>query len=331
MKKRLLTGIVLLLFHTAVFALPSLPTAKVTLKVIDEKGDAIEGAKAGLIFYIGKQRSSTRVASDSGLTDSNGLFSGGGESPQHVRYSVNKIGYYHTNGEIRMKSISSSLFSKQWQPWNPTIEVILKKIENPIAMYAYNMDNLTKTLPELPVLNRFIGYDLIARDWVIPHGLGTHRDFLFKLEKHYVNDYKNYSITFTVAFENEGDGVQSYYAPIRGGSSLRMPHHAPATGYKSKLVINRARTTAEILSGKSREDQNYYFRVRTERDDKGNVTSALYGKIYGSIGSVGVLDDTGKVRFNYYLNPTPNDTNIEFDPDSNLFKDLSVNERVSKP
>lgn len=70
-----------------------------------------------------------------------------------------------------------------------------------------------------------------------------------------------YNVTFSIAFENEGDGLQSYYVHIRGGSGLRMPHHAPASGYESELIINKQRTATEMLSGQSREDQNYFFRV----------------------------------------------------------------------
>jgi hypothetical protein len=52
----------------------------------------------------------------------------------------------------------------------------------------------------------------------------------------------------------------------------------------------------------------------------GTVKSALYGKIYGDF-----------MQFRYYLNPTPNDRNIEFDPKQNLLKNLSQLEQVSAP
>lgn len=35
--------------------------------------------------------------------------------------------------------------------------------------------------------------------------------------------------------------------------------------------------------------------------------------------------------FTYYLNPTPNDRNIEFDPKRNLFTNLSSSEEVRDP
>jgi len=58
--------------------------------------------------------------------------------------------------------------------------------------------------------------------------------------------------------------------------------------------------------------------MRTVLDEKGNIISASYGKIYGPI-EYGELDnDRGGVRFIYYLNPTDSDRNIEFDPSRNL-------------
>jgi hypothetical protein len=54
---------------------------------------------------------------------------------------------------------------------------------------------------------------------------------------------------------------------------------------------------------------NYFFRVRTVMDEKGDVKSAFYGKIYGDF-----------LQFTYYLNPTPNSLNMEFDTHQNLLK-----------
>jgi hypothetical protein len=68
------------------------------------------------------------------------------------------------------------------------------------------------------------------------------------------------------------------------------------------------------------ENRNYFFRVRTMLDDKGNVKSALYGKIYGDF-----------MQFSYYLNPTPNSRNVEFDPKQNLMKNLKPLEGVEAP
>jgi hypothetical protein len=55
-------------------------------------------------------------------------------------------------------------------------------------------------------------------------------------------------------------------------------------------------------------------------DATGKIISANYGKIYGDF-----------MNFSYYLNPTPNDRNVEFDPKRNLFTKLKTEEQVMAP
>ena len=50
------------------------------------------------------------------------------------------------------------------------------------------------------------------------------------------------------------------------------------------------------------------------------MKSANYGKIYGEF-----------MNFTYYLNPTPNDPNMEFDPMRNLLTGLKDSEKVPTP
>lgn len=310
------------------------PTVKITLKVVDENNRPIEGAGAGLTFVLPGKGLSTKTEGDRGITDSDGLFTGSGESPQYVDYGANKAGYYGTGGKIRMKKITGILGFRRWEPWNPVIDIVLKKKINPIPMYAHRMDSVqSEYLPEIPVLDRFVGYDLIERDWVVPYGLGTHKDFLFKLEIHRFVNMFEHNLTLTLRFSNEDDGIQSYFDKPNEGSVLRSPHNAPSKGYESEIVVNRNRTRTKRFNVRDREDQNYIFRIRTKLDDKGQVESALYGKIYGNVrlDNVNLKDKTGTVRFNYYLNPKQNDTNIEFDIEKNLFKDLRANEEVTVP
>ena len=120
--------------------------------------------------------------------------------------------------------------------------------------------------------------------------------------------------TLYLTFSNEGDGIQKYEAHPIWGSQLRLPHNAPLDGYGIRLVQRQARTDDRIIHNNFPENRNYYFRVRTEINDKGEIGSALYGKIYGNIKfspiSIGML---------YYLNPDPNDRNLESDYKKNLF------------
>ncbi len=81
----------------------------------------------------------------------------------------------------------------------------------------------------------------------------------------------------------------------------------------------------------AKKEQNYFFRVRTVIDEKGAVKSSLYGKIHGDFVIDPINSKTMIIIFTYYLNPTPNSRNIEFDPKQNLLKDLKSDERVDAP
>ncbi|HEY5747868.1 MAG TPA: hypothetical protein VIU12_17465, partial [Chryseolinea sp.] len=210
----------------------------------------------------------------------------------------------------------------RWEPWNPTVEMVLKPIVNPIPMYARRVDTI-----DIPTVGQPVGFDLIVSDWVNPYGKGKTSDFIFLLDKDYTSINLPFQVTLTIRFANEDDGIQSVIAPINVGSELRLPRYAPEEGYQPVLVKSSSRKAPNApIQQDYRDDQNYFFRVRTVKKD-GKIESAHYGKIERDIEFWG----NEKVRFIYYLNPTPNDRNMEFDPKRNLFTELTHGERVTAP
>lgn len=172
----------------------------------------------------------------------------------------------------------------------------------------------------IPEFNKPLGFDLIIGDWVAPYGSGLNTDIIFtgRLDKRAANDS---DYTLTVSFPRVGDGIQEFTIPeSEKGSELRSPHEAPAEGYKAEWVQTKTRRPGKQLQTNWDMNRNYFFRVRTKLDDKGNVVSARYGKIYGDF-----------MTFSYYLNPTPNSRNIEFAPTQNLIHSLKFDESVSAP
>lgn len=342
MKIKLFGFILLFLFSQITYALPS---AKITIKVIDEQGIPVANANAGMGFMTPKGRGKgwgTNSSRASGVTDSDGYFTGEGETQPRVSYSANKAGYYGVGGKFNnFTSVSGFIGFRKYQPWNPTVELVLKKIINPIAMYAVNRGAPRKgELPVIPVIGRFVGYDLMVNDWVVPHGLGTHRDFLFKLNIDRGVSYRDHDVTLTLKFSNAGDGLIKYTPDTsKGRSALRLPHHAPVSGYIDELIQEYKSKPDEIeigVSGNPDFETNYFFRVRTELDDNGNVIGGLYGKIHGQIKLSRFIAKTGgspkpNINFNYYLNPNNNDTNIEYDPEKNLFKGVPHRLKVTNP
>ena len=286
------------------------PEARLTIKVLDEESKAVEAADVGIGFqvmskrYFGNEEIEIR-----GVTDAEGKFSGSARVDGNLGFTVRKAGYYETTGRYDFKKP----VAEKWQPSNPTVEVVLKKVGTPIAMYARKVDLA------MPAFDVPIGFDLMIGDWVDPRGKGKTPDLVFTahLQQRSKSDY-DYELVVT--FSNAKDGLQPFDAPQFYGSKMRSPRFAPQNGYlpEWKQVRKRAPGTSEISNVS--QSQNYMYRVRTVVDKDGNVVSALYGKIYGDF-----------LRFTYYLNPLPNDRNMEFDPKQNLYANLSDLEKPTAP
>lgn len=100
MKLNRLLLILLFLVNTTAQALP---TAKITVRVIDENGAPLEGVEVGIGFMspVGKGEGwgseSSGVVS---LTDSDGLFIGEGATQPYVSFGAGKKDYYGSGGEF---------------------------------------------------------------------------------------------------------------------------------------------------------------------------------------------------------------------------------------
>jgi len=298
--KRFITLMLLLLATNCVFAQSNVDEHqwKATLKVVDEAGSPVAGAGVKVGYYT--NNTSVDIT---GTTDANGIFVASHTTStfNYIEYGlafvVEKDGYYETrlNCELGIPYDSTK--------WNPTVSLLLKRVGKPIAMYAkkYVMGL------NLPEYNKQIGYDFMIGDLVGPYGKGINSDIFFT--ENHADEKSGY--TFTIGFPKEGDGIQEFILPDREmGSGLRSPHEAPVDGYQPKHEQTQMPNPNRI----------YLFRVRTAKDHAGNIVSAHYGKIYGDF-----------MQFTYYLNPTPNDRNIEFDPKQNLLGGLQSFEGVNAP
>lgn len=218
---------------------------------------------------------------------------------------------------------------------------MLKPIRNPIPMIARN--NLRIRTPEFGVK---YGYDLKLGQALPPFGNGEIADIEFTLSGRRIAnaDPELEAIDFEmeVVCPNEEDGFIEFIVEdtreFSRGSRLPSSHEAPADGYVPEI----RRTAATGPGGKigelivHREKDNgkcYYFRVRTERDSKGKIVSAHYGKMYGPLEirpaltryGHDITKGNGGFYINYlYFNPTPSDRNVEFDPDKNIAPEQRV-------
>lgn len=276
----------------------------VTLKALDETGQPVAGADVWVAFSTASPEGKPVDQRITGLTDTNGVF-----ATDHTDRSVQLAFHAEKAGYYPVSIVHYLGFSPEKDDvnWNAAPILTLKRVLRPIPMYAKFITR------DPPVTNKPVGYDLTTGDWVPPYGKGQMTDIVFLKEfsQHSRNDY-DYKLT--VSFPKQGDGLQEFSVPVeQRKSGLRSPHEAPESDYEPEITRVNISHPPERVKWDYDENRNYFFRVRTVLDERGNVKSGLYGKIYGDF-----------MQFCYYLNPTPNDRNIEFDPKRNLLSGQNV-------
>lgn len=299
---------------------------QITCKVVDESGKPMPNVNVGASYMqstslvptantISEKQVNLFTEKDGQLVINSSMVCN-----NYVYCGIKPVtGYYSCDPkEYRFEHVENG----KWQPWNPTAEFVLKPIGVRVPMYAKKEWSLA-----VPEDNKSIGYDLELGDWVAPYGKGITSDFIFTLERKFTSITQAFDATLTLTFHNDGDGIQSVMSDS-SGSALRIPRTAPEDGYEPKLTkrIYRETDTKPIVTD-TQSNQNYFFRVRTKKNDDGKIISALYGKIEGDI----EFWPNGKIRFQYYLNSKLNSRAMEFDPRQNLFKNLPPLERAIAP
>ena len=247
-----------------------------------------------------------------GITDNNGIFKTQGKTIKLISYRINEPGYYNSYGEYTFDRVVGG----EWQPWNPEIKVYLRKIENPVPMYARRFSGI------LPAIGKDIGLDLIAHDWVKPYGEGSQSDITFNLKRRYVDD-GNFRIDVQVKFsKNNSDGYISYPLDMYSGSQFKLPRFAPEEVYKKSFDRFQLRLPGKEIEDDRKNDIGYIFRVRSS-----SPGTVMYGKIQGDVNISAIKNNTVSIGFAYYLNPD-HSRNLEYDPKRNLFTDIKHYEPI---
>jgi hypothetical protein len=296
------------------------PVAHVVVAVRDEDGSAVTNVEVGVGTYVRRipGLGSSATAQVGARTDTNGyarLTIPSRRGDLYLRMRPTEGFYYDRGIELRM----TNAVVGRWQPWGQTNVLVVRRIVNPIPMYAMRFGG------NVPVNGKPVGFDLMKGDWVEPYGRGSVPDFVFHAEwtSFGRNEHRHlrFDAKINLTFSNEGDGVFEVRIPRHSsprGSVYRMPRRSPADGFTPRLSWVEYEND-EGHSALEPEDLNYFIRVRTQRDATGNIVSGHYGKIHGPI-QFWVNDGGATFQMTYYLNPTPNDLNTEFEPKRNLLK-----------
>ena len=317
------------LLCVSVFAVVSLegcvaavnPSKPIEIKVVDEDGHPVESVTVTYIFNGVTVNDNVHKRAK---TNQEGIVEESGPSYFGAYIQITKDGYYKST----IDRVRDDRDAEKW-----SLEVVLREIRSPVAMFA------KKVRSYVPAENVRVGYDLTMGDWISPYGNGTVSHMYFTYSGTF-EDYSSYEGQLQLSFSNAGDGLIEIVDPYRELSSLKLPHEAPSRGYReTKYWTMKASKQQSADIDSYNGELSYYFRVNTTLDEKGNVISANYGKIYGDI-RFQLIPETqangrgpGYVSFTYYFNPTPNDRNVEFDPTKNLLTEevKRADWRVTEP
>jgi hypothetical protein len=288
-----------------------LPKARVSAIAVDEQGSPMSGVTVKFVF--GEPTNANALVKVEGLTGIDGIFTGEGYSDGGYGADITKTNFYSSS--LGAPDLVDAV-NGRWQPWNPMVKVVMRKIEKPVPVYARTFRKLS-----IPEIQKPCGFDLEAGDWVAPNGKGRVADFIVTAQREYENRDK-FNMSAVISFSNPLDGIQEVKLPEEWRySDFKWPRIAPETGYQSTLSARFGTEPGKGFFDTASENQAYFFRVRTV-EQNGKLVSALYGKIKGGIGLEGRETKTCSMAFSYYLNPTPLDRNMEFDLKRNLFTNL---------
>ena len=136
--KNFIMVFVVLLYSQNVLAGSLYPTAKITVRTIDTKGNSVPNAKVTIRFNVGKSAGmGWGLESEfvEGKTDAKGLFTGSGDSISRCDMTVIKDGFYRSDREYQFSKTS---ILRRWEPWDPIVDIELKEKRNPKRAKHYN-------------------------------------------------------------------------------------------------------------------------------------------------------------------------------------------------
>jgi hypothetical protein len=112
---------------------PSGPEWKASVKVVDEKGQPIQGAQVTIGYYVkGSPGQDTRVDAKYGKTDIDGLFTASEHSTTtHLFFGAGKEGYCWVYRDYELG------LPTQYDPlkWSPNVTLLLQPIARPIPRH----------------------------------------------------------------------------------------------------------------------------------------------------------------------------------------------------
>ena len=278
--------------------------AKICLRVVDDLGKPVEGAKVTGYFHFTEAMKTRTVRV---TTDADGCAELKENCDNTVAIEITKDGYYQSEEAIDYGKPGHALKGGKWFPYGELKTYVLKEQRNPVPLYSFFHPSFN-----VPSADQEYGYDLEYGDLVKPYGEGETADFLIKYtcEKSVGKEVR----TLHLLFPNAMDGAY-VFSPTKE-SKLWSPHHADAEAQYTKeiafqIVYDTSGKFPTWDEASIPRDRAFILRTRSKVDANGTLVSARYGKIYGEVVFVGYEPPVMNGTLIVYLNPNANDTNLE--------------------
>ena len=271
---------------------------------------------------------------DKKITDENGLCHLAGETNNgrtgvNIHYPPN--GYYPNSFCVRHQFTQKPLLPlMHWRPTDLVITAKLQRVGHTVPLFVKRMGRKLGS-DAIAANGESFAYDLVKGDFMPPFGDGNIADIAFScLSPEYIGEGKNsrgkeaprYKNAVVVTFQGDAEnGILESPAP--DAQAYCWIRSAPEGGYHREVSFSEA-TSSDLQRREGLDSKKCYcFRIRTERDEGGKIKSSIYGKLYGD--PIFILEGNdrwkqkiGGISFLYYLNPTPNDRNLEWDRKNNF-------------
>lgn len=287
------------------YALKHGARSKLTIRIVDESGNAVSGARVSVFHCRGIKLVKTQrftTGTDATIVVEN-------KNADEYQISVEKQGYYGYLGQIQFYSqYNRCVENGRWIPWNPHVNLILKSIDNPISLRDYDIsirdDNLA-----IP-LDTDIPFDLLSGDFLPPFGKGMSTNLFIRVSGY--EQGRDGHVKTVLHFPSGGglskhpkDGFCDYMYPKR----INQMDFSDEFVHEKKWMYNNGFPTMIDTDPTGRE----YIALRVPETLPDGSRTFRYGILY-DIPRIHIRED-GKGFYSfcvrYFLNPEPGNSNVE--------------------
>ena len=274
-------------------------SVKLLLTVVDDYGNPVDHAEMDVVFQVSDER--TQV--EKGFTDNEGNLRVAGLTIRNVNVWVKKAGFYesHVTINARKCSYEEAVRSRMWAKDELHETITLRRQYAPIRLTAHSL-----LYKEYPAVNEVLKLDLETLAWCPPYGNGRHDDVHMVFDGwHNPDDPLNFYEHLTLTFPHCADGF--YRRTIDATSAFPYDYVAQTNqAFEKTLALRFARERMGITNRvELAADEYLIYRVRTQTNEQGVVTSAHYGRIGEK------MSHLLRLTMRSWFNPTENDPNLE--------------------